>query len=563
MLAAPAGAVTTGCTAGQYPNRMASQSQLKVACLADAPDTANHIDIHDTDTAIWHHGTAKAVSLGVSPFNTAPTRAVTASSTTIHFASGVITAADVRRPITALVGTNHLFKGGTFIASFVNATTATISQAACATYGTPAVSCSTTAAVPAKIEMTNSRLLLTLSCTAASQTITTVAPGFTPNDLGKSVSGGPFAAGTYIDVAPGANALTAHINTAPTANCTTNNGGDPTASPVVAPITGQDKINIGSGQYDGGGNAIWNNKDPMGLQLSNTTGGGGGFTCTGTNTLNMTAASVTDTGGFVATDVGLATSLRKTSGATVTVVAGKIATFTSATTVVLGAGQCPGPLPAVSATVSQAMVIGVPGAGAPANGDAMMTLTAELNLSPTLVATQDDCQNGTLEGFQVVGGWQNPGATYAGNASTPKASVSQILFPTSVISFNGFVAPKKGGELVNPDPHYTFTFPLLPTSLAECIDKNGTPATTDDHPLDSTGLGFGMNPTVLAKAPFLPTGSGNIADPAVRTLLGVTGAQTITVDLINNTGPVTLASDNSVCTVVSNTADPGFTCGDG
>jgi len=558
---------------------MASQSGLKVHCTTVPTDAANHIDIHDADNAQYHHGSSRLVALGTAPYDTPTKKGVNSNTNVIHLTvAGTIAAADVRRPVSVVSGTNHLLKGGAFITA-VSGLNVTISQPACTTVAptatNPGINCSPATALSVRVEHTNNRWLINATCTTGAQTITTTAPGFAPTDLGKSVSGGPFNPGTYIDVAPAPAALSAHISALPAHNCTTNNNGDTTANPDVAPITGADKIEIGAGQYattgPNTGDPVWNDKDPMTLELSNTTGGGLGFACPTTSKLAMTALSKADTGGFVATDVGLATSVRKTASGVTTATAGKVVSvdLTGNTALNLSAGQCPS-LGAVNALNTQAAVIGLPDGNAPANNDAVMTLGAELNLSPSLVATGDDCDLGTIEGFMVVGGWVNPGALYAGNTSTPPATVAQILFPTSVISFNGFIVPRAGGDSGgNPDanPHYDFSFPLLPTSLAECIDHNettsGATATLDDHPINATGLAFAINPTTMSKAPFLPTGSGNIGDPSVRTLNSLTGPFDITVRLINNTGPVTLATDVSTCTVVFNTTDSGFTCGDG
>ena len=188
----------------------------------------------------------------------------------------------------------------------------------------------------------------------------------------------------------------------------------------------------------------------------------------------------------------------------------------------------------------------------------MMTLGAELNLSPALVPTQDDCTDGTLEGFMVVGGWENPGAGYgAQNSGTPTASVGEILFPTSVISFDGWVVPhcrrREPVSYTDSNPHYTFSFPILPTGTAECTSSPGIP-------LSATGLEFTMNPITYSTAPFLPTGSGNIGDPSVRTLLPTAGTSVITEQQINNTGPAENSINTTTCTLRSLTdrPDPGY-----
>lgn len=563
LLAAPAGAVvTTACTGGQYPSRFLAQAGFKVACTTAAADNTNHVDIHDSDNAIWHHGAARAVSLGSG--TTAATAATAANSPTIHFTGSVISVADVRRPISAFDATTKaaVFKAGTFIKSVgptstctTTCTSAVLSQPASLTKQT----------LSAKVEHTTNRFLVDATCTSGVATLTTTAPGFLLSDVGKSVSGGPFNAGTYVSSVTANGALSATLNQAPPAACTTNNGGDATASPPVAPAAGADKIQLGAAYY---GNPptptpVWNPADAMSIQLSNTTGGGQGFTCS-SSTLAMTAASKADTGGFVASDVKLRV-LIKGSAATVYTRTITNVTLTGNTSVTLSGTPSPICPAGISATVGFA-AIGVADASAPANGDAVMTLDAELNLNPALVPIQDDCTKGTLEGITIVGGWVNPGA-YSANTSTPKVSVGQIVFQTAVLAFNGFVVPKSGGETngaySDANPHYTFTFPVLPTSLAACIDHNGTSSLTDDHPLSPTGLTFGVNATTSLKAPIMPIGSGNLADPNVRILMPETGSFSQTYQQINNTGPTVLSTDATACTVVGATADPSFGCGDG
>jgi hypothetical protein len=184
----------------------------------------------------------------------------------------------------------------------------------------------------------------------------------------------------------------------------------------------------------------------------------------------------------------------------------------------------------------------------------MMSLGAALNLNPALVATQDDCNLNTYEGFLVMGGWTNPGTAFAANAFAARAAVSQVIFPTSVLSFNGYVVPKRGGDSVDATPHYNFSFPLLPTSLAVCL-SGGAPA-------NDVQLALGMNSTVVSAAPFLATGSGNNGDPPVRQLLPKTGTFTWTMELILNPSTV-VSTTTDTCTIAVSTAAPGTSCGDG
>ncbi len=539
FVASPAGAAN-GCTAGEFPSTFAAQSGLKVACHTDAGTTANHIDVHDAPNVAWHHGAARNVSLVGSPSS------FTANSTTLKFASGTLKNTDLRRPINAFctkaaapsvscstaVAKDSVFKGGTFIIALAPAacttacTSATLSQPATLTGGTSGLP------IIAVVEHTNNRYLDDVTCAAATSTITSSDAKFVAGDVGKSVSGGPIEDGTFIT---SVTATVATLNQAHAGACTTA-AGHP-----------GDQISIGGSTFSGGVPQVFNN-DPMAIHLSNTTGGGQGFTCTG-STLGMTAASKLDTGGFNAAYIGLTASVK---GSGVAFTNAKItAVSTAGNSSATIAPACPA---GVTATVGIA-AISTKGAGAPTNGSAMMTLGAALNLNPVLVATQDDCSLNTYEGFMVVGGWTNPGSSYAGNTSTPPVSVAQILFPTSVISFNGFIVPQRGGDAaVVGVPHYDFSFPLLPTSLAVCL-SGGTPA-------NDVQLTLGMNPTTLAGVPFLATGSGNVGDPPTRQLLPRTGTFSQTIQLILN--PATIVStDTPSCTIGAATATPGTPCGDG
>lgn len=563
LLASPAGAVTTGCSSKQFPNRFGSQSRLSVDCLADAGVASNNIEVHDGNGAIWHHGAARTVAGACSSAACkarnpgAPWPASTAAVThagsaamkmqTLAAATATVNgllpgAGDVGRPVSAFSGATSILKGGTYIVSvttFSGGVQVNLSQTA----ATSATS------LTLKIEHTTSRVLVSPTCAAASTTITMPASPsgqkFQASDVGKSVSGGNIPAGDFIASVTSPPASSATLNVAANGTCGT-------------------LTELGAATYSGGV-PVWNN-DPMTIQLSRTTTGGLGFTCPSATSIAMTAASFNQTGGFVAADVGLNVTVRTSvvgvSTVTTTHTIGRITAvnLTAPTTATLTSTPantaCTGVV-APDATHFQSATIGVAGAGAPANSDAMMTLGAELNLNPTLVATQDVCTANTLEGFMVVGGWQNPGSTYANSQSTPTASVGQVLFPTSVLAFQGWVVPERDGVTLESNgsytatgSHYTFAFPLLPTSLAEC--------TSGGAPISPTGLEFTINPVTLSKSPFLPTGSGNIADPSVRSLLPSTSAMTIDEQQINNTGPVENSNNTTTCTPVALTVDPAL-----
>jgi hypothetical protein len=527
FVASPAGAAN-GCTAGEFPATFAAQASLKVSCHTDAGTNTNHIEIHDANNAVWHHGAAHNVSL----FRPSSGNAITVGSATIVFASGTIRNLDVRRPINAFNAAKaSMFAGGTYIRSVAPAgcttacTSAVISQPAKVTGGTVAVK------ILATIEHTTSRYLDDVTCAAGTSTITSAKAGWFAGDVNKSVSGGPLADGTRVVSVSG---TVATLNQPHTNACTTA-AGHP-----------GDQITLGGTTYVAGVPQVFNN-DAMAIQLTNTAAGGQGMSCTG-STLSMTAGSKLDTGGFNGSYINLTAAVKGSAATVVTrkITAVNLAGNTSATL----NGACPA---GVTATVGFA-AISTKGANGPGNGAVMMSLGAALNLNPALVATQDDCNLNTFEGFLVMGGWTNPGAAYAANAFAARASVSQVIFPTSVLAFNGYVVPKRGGDSVDATPHYNFSFPLLPTSLAVCLSGSA--------PANDVQLAFGINSTVVSAAPFLATGSGNNADPPVRQILPKTGTFTTTMELILNPSTV-VSTTTDTCTIAAATATPGVPCGDG
>jgi len=518
LFAAPASAADS-CDAGQFPASFGAQSSLKVTCHTDAGTNSNHIEIHEPVNVDYHHGAARNVTLDPASGN-----ATTAGSTTIHFQAGAIQTRDTRRPINAFTAAGAaIFKGGTFITSVLPAactggacTSATISQGAASTQLT----------ATSKIEFTTNRSLLDAVCTAGTSTLSSASGKFVAADIGKSVSGTPFAAGTFI--------------TSVTATVATMN--QPHSEACVANRV----TTIGGTKFVSGSPVLFNG-DPMNINLSNTTSGGQGLTCTaGSHTLAMTAGSFADTGGFPATAAGIAVTIK---GAT-TVATTATAVVTTGNTSLTLAGTCPTGITATAGSAS----VGVAGATAPKNGDPMMSLAAVLNLNPALVATQDACDLNTFEGFEVIGGWTAPGA-YTANAFTPRVTTSQVIFPTSVISFNGFIVPKKGGDTSVAGPHYNFSFPLLPTGLAVC----GGPGA----PTNPIQLAFGIAATTKTVAPFVPTGSGNPSDPPLRQLQPVTGAFSQKMELILNPSTVVASSTGTACTIGAPTAAPNLACGDG
>ena len=215
------------------------------------------------------------------------------------------------------------------------------------------------------------------------------------------------------------------------------------------------------------------------------------FSCNGTATITSTLAGA----GFGPADISLKVTMLPGN------TTGTIATQ-AATTATLAS-------PAVCPSTTTKIVIGEPSGGTPGNS-AMALLGATINLNPALVATQDDCGTpplgGTFDGFGVVAKWEDPGFYGAGVVlgSPPPTSIGQVLFPTSVLSFAGYVIAQPTGDATQAGGHYDFVFPSLPTSLALCP---GTP--NSDH-------ASRFQPTILTATKSPPTGGGNPSSPTVR-----------------------------------------------
>ena len=533
--AGSAGAVNAS-GGSEFPVGPGALASLKIDCHQDAGAIADNIIIHDAPNALWHHGAARNVA--ITPTN---------SSATITFAANAITASDIGRPISYVCQT-----GGSFIVAVPSTTTATLSKAS-------KTGC---AATTAKIEYTTNRVLQDVNCTSGSTTLTgTANDKFAASDVGKSVTGGPFggagggtgggnASGVWRITAVGAT--TATLNAAAPANCTDFDS-------VTAGV--QDIVTIGGQTFNTVSPfaAIWPN-NPMTVELSNSTttgspNGGQGFTCSGSN-LALAGLSV----GMIPAFSAAWTNLKVTVRGTTTVVT-KVSSFSSPNLVL--AAACPA---GITATAGSA-TIGEPDATSPVNGAAMMSLNAELNLNPSLVKTQDDCARNSIEGFQVVGAWKNPGAYVAGTVAVP-VSVGQIVFPTAVVTFAGNIEPKKGatnnGDAQVTSSHFDFVFPSLPTSSAVCL----TPPITGT-PSNPTQLALGFNATTLSgdiagNAPFLQTGAGNPQDPVVRALdqrFGQTFAGRY--EIKNGATQVTGSPGATFsCAIPASTAAPSLACGD-
>jgi hypothetical protein len=481
-----------------------AQSAWKIACNTAAAQKVDNDVIADSGAAYWHKGAARTVTVTPTASTAGPPLV---PNKTITFAASAITSADLRRPISG-----GCISGGAFIQTIVNTTTATLS------IGNKTSGC---AAVLATIEYTNSRVLQDATCTASpAGVITSASALFTAADVGRSVTGGPFKDGSRVASVVGNTATVKLAASAAPGNaaCT---------SPAAGGLVTGDTLTIGATTYSPATSStvVWNT-DPQSVDMVNSTANGQAFSCAVVSAhavYTETAAATAMGQAFNTSYVGLKVVPKGTAVGAATSV-----TSATATALTTAAATCPA---GITATVGE-LAIGQPGANAPrAGSNSMASLSAELNLNPALVSTQDDCNLNTFEGFQVIGTWNNPvnaagtGLGYAETTAGPPpvtilgagtlVSTAQILFPTAVVSFAGYIRPQRTGGLtvVPAGSHSEFVFPSLPTTLAVCLNTASPPT-----PLNATQLTFGFQPTVLSTSPSVPTASGNPSDPSIRAL---------------------------------------------
>ncbi len=484
----------------------AQSSGLKVDCTTNAGTTVDFLAAADAPDAYWHRGTARTVAI-----------TTTASSQTITYASGDIGAADIGRPISG-----GCIKATAFVET-AGLTSGTVSTLQGAT------GCGATTAT---IEHTRSRVLANASCTTGGILTTPAGPSsgvFAASDVNKSVTGGPFGANAKITVFTNANQVT--VAPAPTAACT-------------AP----DTITIGQATY-AAGVPVWS-ADPMGVEMSNSATNGQAFSCAvvaAHAVFTQTAAAVNMGQNFNGNYAKLQVIATGTTTVTTAV------TSATATALTTAAAACPTGITAAVGT----LIIGQPGLNAPQTGNTTATLSAELNLSPTLVATQDDCNKNTFEGFEIAGTWNNPGFYFGGAliGNPVLVSTGQIAFPTSVVSFGAYIRPQRTGSAIQAGAHFEYVFPQLPTGIAVCL--------TGGNPSNATQLAFGIIPTPLSVGTGVPTGSGNPADPVVRALGPQLGAQTGHYSLKHATVSVATGPLPTCTIVAATTTPPPITCTDG
>ncbi len=406
-----------------------------------------------------------------------------------HITSGSATVTSATANFNATYDINRGVSGPgipvrSFIKSVTNATTAVLNQTATAT---------TTVGV-LKVENSANRTFKDGHTTSASGTVTSASANFQASDVGAYISGQGLKPGTKITARTSATQVT------------------------VSPVADATSV-------------------PAGVQLSIAAASPSlaarYVTDAHTTTASTTVTSAT--GMFSATDKGISiTGAGIPANTQITAVA-------SATSVTISHA-------ATATSAAAALTIGAPTVSAPANNDIMTQLGAELELNPTLVASSDSCSEGSPEGFELQGKWENPGSyVTAAVLGTPvSGSIAQILYPTSVLSFAAYVVPKAGGL-------YDVSFPSLPTSIAACPTPHNDLATTFTWDAITASQSAAVTDTALPSTNYVR---------ALYAFPNATASSATTVQIVQTIGgsPVTFSSS---CTVTRQTGAAAYACGQG
>ena len=126
--------------------------------------------------------------------------------------------------------------------------------------------------------------------------------------------------------------------------------------------------------------------------------------------------------------------------------------------------------------------IGTRSSDAPVNGDAIMSLSSELSVSPSLAAGLPNCSENSAVGSNLVGKWLNPGSFDTTSLGQPSSSVvtgpliAQLDVTTGAgtPAFAGYVmlaSPNTPGD-TDTAAHVDIVFPALLTGIAVCPAPN-------------------------------------------------------------------------------------------
>ncbi len=502
-------AITNACSFGQYPNAPGGQSQLQVNCTFTNAGSSSNETVEDFPQAVWHDGAAWHVTDGVTTSGSA-----TVTSASAHFNA----ATDINHTVS---GPDTIFglipiPADTFIIAVNSPTSVTLNHNATASK----------TGITLTINNSSTRSVTDGVIQYGNKTITSATANFTSADVGRIVTG------TYIPnydtIASVTNTTTAVLTHAATANQTAQ------ALTIGADEQTSSTREVTDAQLTSGSTTLTSasaNFQASDVQLP-VTGCGiptGDYVASVTNaTTAVLHAAATVTRPFAvsdgATTSGSTTVTSASAGFSTACDANKaitgagipagayIKTVTNATTVTISA-KATATATGVSLTESPGAteVIGVPSATAPANADSVSTIGTTLTLNPTLVKGAAPCSAGDPSGETIEGAWYNPGDYQANTlalspADLPSDTIGEILYPTSVVSFAGYVVNEGAGTTGELDTaaHTDIILPFVPTGLALCA----TPAL-------GIGSSFSYNGSTIAQQK-VPTGVGTPGTADVR-----------------------------------------------
>jgi len=423
---------TPGGQISTYPAWGASQSAMRVACIFDSrnggQDVASKFTIHDWDTAVWHNGSARTVTV------TAGGASGTATAT-LSSCDGINSAATlpwINHPVSR-DGSDTGMPARSFIKSIDAACVATFSANFTASV----------AGATLKIDNAPSRTFADASNTSGSTTMTSASANFTQQDVGMSVAGSRIAANTTI--ASVTNSTTVVLSAAATStgvNNVTTLGGSIESTTTrraidsTATSTAANKITMAAAKFKPG----FANANPN----CATSCGDTGLAVTGPGLTNCVILSV----------------------------AGSVATMTT---------NCVNSATFIAAA-TKAIVIGDPSITAPQDGEGIEDQGVQLDLQPLLVAGSNACALDDAEGFHIVGQWRNPGTITGVTQPDGTKAIGEIFFHTSATDYGGVIVERNAAAAGDPqiNPHYDIVFPSVPITIALCTSTT------------SPGLGFSV-----------------------------------------------------------------------
>lgn len=440
LISGPAGAaVSDACTETNNPGIEGNPAGLNVECTFTNAGLGTAITIKDYDSAVWHAGAVRNVSITESRGQTGQTSGSTAGKTYIK---------DTTTTATSLaIGTadiNHSIEGpgiapGSFIKSVssgvVTLNLKTVAGGPVCSGSPPATNCATTLPTTVKVANSTARSVADGHTTAGSSTVTSATMNFNSTDVGMGFGGG--------DLPDGATIATVNSSTSVTLAC---NG-----------CVGTAFSNVSTCPTSGTCGTVGLSIEPTSAQTSARFVTDGTFS--NSHTISSTSAE------FAKSDIGLVvTGTGISVGSRITAVA------TNGASATLGGS-------ALTSGTNKRFTIGLPTKTAPSNTDIVGQFSPMLLVNPALNSSSPACSANKLTAAQIPIQWRNPGSydlvsngstKFSGTVVSP-TSTAQLEVPTSSASFAGYL--KQNVTVTNGVPTtsgWTVKFEFLPIGIGVC-----------------------------------------------------------------------------------------------